>query len=168
MDVQLFLWLFVIALGIEIGAGLYETLVVMPLWSLAPPDSVIAYYQHNVANPQFALNAGGRFWMVFTPLVGLLALAVVLSSFGTAREHRTWRVLGATLILLVVVFRFVWFVPNIIRLTGKDVLSMSPGELTSLTHGWVRLNWVRVVFCLAGWLCALRALSVPPQMKTDG
>ncbi len=28
---QILLWLFVIALGIELGAGLYETLVVMPL-----------------------------------------------------------------------------------------------------------------------------------------
>lgn len=43
---QIFLWLFVIALGIELGAGLYETLIVMPLWAGAPPDSVTAYYQH--------------------------------------------------------------------------------------------------------------------------
>jgi hypothetical protein len=58
---QIFLWLFVIALGIEIGAGLYETLVVLPLWTSAPPASVTAYHQHNAANPQFTLNAGGRF-----------------------------------------------------------------------------------------------------------
>ena len=53
---QIFLWLFVIALGITLGAGLYETMVVMPLWDTTPPGSVIAYHQHNVANPQFALN----------------------------------------------------------------------------------------------------------------
>lgn len=70
---QIFLWLYVIVLGISIGGGLYEQLVLMPLWSLAPPDSVIAYYQHNVANPQFVPNQGGRFWIFFTPALGLLA-----------------------------------------------------------------------------------------------
>ncbi|MCA1625539.1 MAG: hypothetical protein LC768_14080 [Acidobacteria bacterium] len=44
---QIFLWLFVVTLGIMIGGGLYEQLVVMPLWQTAPPDSVTAYYQHN-------------------------------------------------------------------------------------------------------------------------
>ncbi len=58
---QIFLWLYVVVLGIQIGGGLYEQLVVMPLWSLSPPDSVVAYHQHNVANPQFAPDQGGRF-----------------------------------------------------------------------------------------------------------
>ncbi len=57
---QIFLWLFVIALGIEIGAGFYETLMVMLLWDTVPPDSVMTYHQHNAANPQFALNAALR------------------------------------------------------------------------------------------------------------
>lgn len=37
---QIFLRLFVIVLGIESGDGLYETLVVIPLWSLTPSDSL--------------------------------------------------------------------------------------------------------------------------------
>src|SRR5690348_11930719 len=142
---QMILWLFVIALGIEIGAGLYETLVVLPLWTTAPPDSVTAYYQHNSANPQFALNAGGRFWMGATPLVGLLALATLLSGFRTRPQHRQWRIAGTVLALVVVLSTFAWFVPNIIRLTGKDVMAMSAAEVTSLTRSWVHLNWVRVV-----------------------
>ncbi len=164
---QIFLWLFVIALGIEIGAGLYETLVVMPLWTLAPPDSVNAYYQHNAANPQFALNAGGRFWMFFTPLVGLLAIATLLSGLRTRPEHRKWRIAGTVLTLIVVMFTFVWFVPNIIQLTGEGVMAMSSDEVTSLTNWWVRLNWVRAVLYLAGWLTALRALSIPPKVESN-
>jgi hypothetical protein len=58
---QLFLWLFIIVLGIEIGAGLYETLVVLPLWTASPPESVIAYYQHNMANPQIRVECGRPF-----------------------------------------------------------------------------------------------------------
>jgi hypothetical protein len=160
---QIFLWLFVIALGIELGGGLYETLVVMPLWAAAPPDSVTAYYQHNVANPQFTLNAGGRFWMFATPLVGLAAIAALLSGLKTRPEHRKWRVAGTVLALIVVISTFAWFVPNIIKLFSEAVTRMSADEITSLTNWWVRLNWVRAVVYAAGWLAALRALSIPPE-----
>jgi hypothetical protein len=164
---QIFLWLFVIAVGIELGGGLYETLVVMPLWTLSPPDSVIAYYQHNAANPQFALNAGGRFWIFFTPLVGLLAIAALLSGLKTRPEHRRWRIAGTVLALVVVVFTFAWFVPNIIKLMSESVIGMSRDEVTSLTNWWVRLNWVRAVFYAAGWLAALRALTLPPKIESN-
>ena len=164
---QIFLWLFVIALGIEIGAGLYETLVVLPLWTSAPPDSVTAYHQHNAANPQFTLNAGGRFWMFATPLVGLLALATLLSGLRTRPQHRQWRIAGTILALVVVLSTFAWFVPNIIRLQSKDVMVMSPDEVASLTKAWVNLNWVRVVLYVSGWLSALRALSISPRTESD-
>ena len=164
---QMSLFLFVIALGIEIGAGLYETLVVLPIWTGAPPDSVTAYHQHNVANPQFALNAGGRFWMVATPLVGLLALATLFSGLRTRSQHRKWRIAGTVLALVVVLATFTWFVPNIIRLNSNDVMTMSAEQVTSLTKAWVNLNWVRVVLYVSGWLSALRALSISPRTESD-
>ena len=163
----MFLWLFVIALGIEIGAGLYETRVVLPLWTGAPPDSVTAYYQHNAANPQFALNAGGRFWMGATPLVGLLAVATLLSGLRTRPPHRKWRMAGTILAIVVVGSTFAWFVPNIMRLNSKDVMAMSGDAVANLTHWWVRLNWLRVVVYSTGWLCALRALSIPPKTESN-
>ena len=158
------LFIFVVVLGIEIGAGLYETLVVLPLWALSPPDSVIEYYKHNAAEPQFALNAGGRFWMFFTPLTGLTALLALLSGFRTNPRHRRWRITGSVLALIVVAATFAWFVPNIMKLYSEAVLTMSADEVTTLTNQWVRLNWVRVAVYLTGWLCALRAFSIPPQI----
>jgi hypothetical protein len=163
---RILLCLFVIALGIAIGGGLYETLVVMPLWSAGPPDSVLAYHQHNVANPQFVLNQGGRFWIFVTPLMGLLAVASLISGLRTQAEHRRWRVLGTGLAIIVVVSTFVWFVPNIIILMGNRVTQLSMDEITNLTNWWVRLNWVRVVLYVTAWLAALRALTIP-AMRTD-
>ncbi len=157
---QVFLWLFVIVLGITLGGGLYETLVVMPVWSAAPPDSVIAYYQHNVDNPRFILDQGGRFWIFLTPLLGLLAIVTLLSGLRTPPEHRKWRIIGTTLTLIVIVFTFAWFVPNIIKLMSKSVTTMSPDEITGLTNWWVRLNWLRAIVYFAGWLAALRALTL--------
>ena len=161
---RVFLWLFVIALGIELGAGLYETLVVMPLWQTAPPDSVIGYYQHNVANPQFTLNAGGRFWMVATPLVGLTAFAALVSGWRTPAEQRKWLIIGTVLAILVVASTFAWFVPNIIKLHSQTMV-MNADEITGLTNLWVRLNLVRIVVYSAAWLAALRAFSMSSQSE---
>ncbi|CAN5558368.1 hypothetical protein BH10ACI1_BH10ACI1_03150 [soil metagenome] len=161
---QTLLWLFVITLGITLGGGLYETLVTMPLWSASPPDSVIDYYHHNIANPSFALNQGGRFWVYFTPLLGLLAIATFLSGFKTRPEHRRWRITGTVLALIVIGFTFVWFIPNIIKLMSEAVLRMNADELTNLTNNWVRLNWVRAFLYSAAWIAALRALSIPPKI----
>ncbi|HVE58045.1 MAG TPA: DUF1772 domain-containing protein [Pyrinomonadaceae bacterium] len=160
---QILLWLFVITLGITLGGGLYETLVTMPLWSASPPDSVIDYYRHNSANPQFALNQGGRFWIYFTPLLGLLSIATLLSGFKTRPEHRRWRIAGTVFALTVVVVTFAWFIPNIIKLMSEAVLAMNTDELTNLTDNWVRLNWARAFLYSAAWIAALRALSIPPK-----
>ena len=159
---KIILFIFVAALGIELGAGLYETFVVMPAWVSSPPESVIGYYRLNAANPQFALNAGPRFWMFMTPFVGLMALLALVTSFRTRPEHRKWRLAGTILALIVVAATFAWFVPNIIRLHSEAVLTMSGEQVTSLTNWWANLNWVRVVVYSAGWLAALKALTIPP------
>ncbi|MDX6614304.1 MAG: hypothetical protein QOD75_3490 [Blastocatellia bacterium] len=164
---QIILWLFVIVLGIEIGAGMYEMLVVVPVWSAAPPDSVLGYFHHNVANAQFALNAGGRFWLFFTPLTGLLAIATFLSGLRTAPEHRKCRMIGAGLAIVVVAATFAWFVPNIITLLGEGVTKLSGAEITRITNWWVRLNWVRAAAYIAGWLSALRALTIPSAREVS-
>lgn len=160
---QILLWLFVIVLGIELGAGLYETLVVLPLWTSAIPESVIVYYRHNAADPQFALNAGGRFWMFQTPFLGLVSIATLLSGLRTRPEHRKWRIAGTGLALLVVISTLAWFVPNIIKLGGQVVLTMSRDDVASIANTWVTLNWVRVIVYSLAWLAGLRAFSIPSR-----
>ena len=163
---QIFLWLYVVVLGITIGGGLYEQLVVMPLWSLSPPDSVIAYHQHNVANPQFAPDQGGRFWIFFSPGLGLLAIATLISGWKTQPQHRRLRMISTIISLIVIVFTFAWFIPNIITLTGEGVTKLSGEQITGLTNWWVRLNWVRAVLYSAAWIAGMYALTIPPM--TDG
>lgn len=160
---KIFLWLYVIVLGIEMGAGLYETLVVLPLWTHSIPDSVIAYYQHNAANQQLGMTPGPRFWMFFTPLLGLLSIAALLTGFRTNAEHRKWRVIGTGLCIITVTATFAWFVPNIIRLGSAEVLTMSRDEVASVANAWVSLNWVRAVVGSLALLASLRAFSIPSR-----
>lgn len=158
---QIILWLFVIVLGILIGGGVYEGRVLVPLWSASPPESVIAFYQHNVANPQFVPNQGGRFWMFVTPLCAILTIALLVSAIWTSGDHRKWRIAAGLCSLIAFAATFFWFVPNIIKLGSAQVLTMNGDELASLANAWVRLSWVRAAVLMTAWLAALRAMTVP-------
>lgn len=164
---QIFLWLFVVMLGIEIGAGLYETIVIVPMWAGSPPDSVVAFYQHNAANPQMTINAGGKFWIFATPLVGLLSITVLLTGKWANSEQRRLRTIGSGLALLVVISTFVWFVPNIILLQSKEVLTMDANKLASLANWWFTLNWVRCFLYVTAWVTALHSLTITPQQNLE-
>lgn len=160
------LWLFVVILGIEVGAGLYETIVIIPMWMGGGSDSVIKYYELYAANPQFALRSGEKFWMFFTPLVGLLAIATFLTSFKTSPTHRKWRQIGSGLTVFIVVVTFAWFVPNIMRLTF-DVPNMTAEAITTTAKWWVNLNYIRCVLAVTAVVCVLKALSVQQDQSPD-
>ena len=145
------------------SAGLYETIVVVPMWAGSPPDSLVAYYQHKVANPEMTENAGGKFWIFATPTLGLLSIAVLLTNRRAYPAQRRMRAVGGGLALMVVAFTFAWFVPNIMLLQSAEVLTMKPEQAASLSNWWFWLNWARVVLYAAAWLSALRALTLSPE-----
>jgi hypothetical protein len=160
----LILWIFAAVLSIEVGAGLYETLVIIPMWMGGAPESVIKYYELYAANPQFALRAGPKFWMFLTPSVGIFALATFLTGFKTSPQYRKWRLIGSGLSVFVVAATFAWFVPNIMRLTF-DVPTMSPAEIATTAKWWANLNYIRCILAVIAMLCTFRALSVSNHTK---
>lgn len=160
---QLLLLVFVMTLGIAIGGGVYEALVLVPIWAGAPPDSVLAYHQHALNNPAFVTNQGGRFWIFVTPLLGVLSIATLVSGTKTNSTHRRWRITAAALALLVVVVTFAWFVPTVLLLMSDEVTTLSKDRISTLTNWWVGLNWVRAAIYIVAWIMGLRALSIPSE-----
>ena len=158
---KLFVWLFVIVLGIELGAGIYETLVVLPTWMGDP----LAAYRHSAEFPQYAITAGPRFWMFQTPLLGVVSIVTLLTGRRTEPEHKVWRMFGAGLALVVVLATFAWFVPNLLSLIGEDVTKMSADQISNLATWWSRLNWVRVAVYSAAWLAGMKAMTVSPYRR---
>ena len=104
---SLTLWLFVIGTSLILGAGLYETLVVVPFWSVGAPASLAA------GNPllQVHIRAGHVVWQYFTPVLGLITLLAMLTSFGTPPRHRAWRLAATGLMLLISIATLVYFRP---------------------------------------------------------
>jgi hypothetical protein len=153
MNISRFLlWLLVVLLGIEIGAGIYEARVLVPLWSAAPPESLVTYNLQSLRP-----NPGMNFWIVSTPLVGLLSLANLIVAFRSGKRARKWWVTGAGLAFVMVMATFIYFVPALQRF--EALRQPNSGEIAVQVHQWVILNWVRAGIYLAAWLCLLRAFS---------
>jgi len=141
------LWLFIIFLGIAFGAGLYESRVVVPMWTSDPPASL--------ASP----DSGRRFWaFVTTGPLTLLTVANLVAALQTQGPARAWWLTAAIVTLVERAATFGYFIPTIIRLQRKPTLTQTAVR-TALAR-WVRLNYVRNTLTLVAWFAALKVLAM--------
>ena len=146
------LWLLVVALGIQTGAGLFETRVLVPLWAKSPPESVLAYNATAIK-----ADSGHRLWIFLTPATGLISLLNLAAAWHAAEPQRTWWLASAGTAVLIIVVTFAYFVPVLLRL--PQAANVPPASLTRTVRLWVVLNWLRFVVLILAWLAALKAFS---------
>jgi hypothetical protein len=150
---DLALWLLVISLGIQTGAGLFETRVLVPLWASSPPQSVLAYLAVTIRP-----DSGHRLWIFLTPLTGIISLLNLVAALLYAGPARTWWLFAASSALLVIIVTFAYFIPVLLRL--PDAAKMPAAQLTRMVRLWVRLNWLRFAILVAAWLAGLKAFAI--------
>jgi hypothetical protein len=153
---RLILWIFVVALGIDIGAGLYETRIVVPLWSSGIPGTLAA----GNAYGRVAIDAGMRFWAFVTPVVGLFAVATLLSGLRVPQPQLTWRVFACLAELGAFAMTMLYFRPTLEGLFLGHGAGLSQATIATTVHRWVALGWVRVGVSIAAWGAALKALTL--------
>ena len=149
------LWLFVVFSGIAVGAGLYETRVVVPRWFPRSSGSRVRVESDAMRD----LDSGRRFWAFITTgpltLLTLASLPVAWQSGISGRDH--W--LGAAVVTLAErAMTFGYFIPTALRL--MRAAELPPDEAHAMASRWMRFNYVRVALALVGWLLALWALSL--------
>jgi hypothetical protein len=148
---RIFLWLFVLNLGIVFGAGLYEARVSVARWigpsHAAPPGWHPAEARRD--------DVGRRFWGFTTTVpLTLLVLANLWAGWRAPDSLRAWWLAAAATALVCRVLTFGYFIPQMIRLMRAED---SP-DARARAGRWARLNVVRQVLVLAAWLAALRTL----------
>lgn len=155
MLANIFLWLWVINLGVASGAGVYEHRIVLPQWFSRDGDGRLRV---NVEAMR-STDAGRRFWGFTTTVpLTLLTAANAVAGWQSAGAKREWW-MGAVLIIAVErIGTFAYFIPTAIDLMRADAEQSAGLEATALR--WMTLNHVRVVLTLVGWFAALRALSL--------
>jgi hypothetical protein len=148
------LWLLAIFVGVQFGAGWYEKLAVIPLWSDLPADQSFAAMQDS------ALYRSGRaFWPFVSPVVALLAVTNLVLAWRGREVYRNWLLAASALMTTYAVFSYGYFVPEMLRFQSRGD-TWSDGRIDSFVSWWTGLNILRMAIGGAGWLCALRALSL--------
>ena len=146
------LWLFVINLGIALGAGLYEARIVVPRWIGSSPN------RHWNAEAARQDDTGRRFWgLVTTVPLTLLTLANLIAAWRAPAPVRGWWLAAAIAALADRGITFAYFIPTMIRLMRAPD---SPASV-AMAIQWARLNYVRLAMLVVALLTALRAFSLP-------
>jgi hypothetical protein len=150
---QIVLWLFVIDLGIALGAGLYESRIVVPQWLVASADGVSQW------NAEAARRAdtGRRFWVFFTTApLSLLTLANLVAAWRATAAIRGWWLGAGTIAAVERAITFGYFIPTMVSLTGAPD---SP-ESAAIATEWAQLDHLRHALVLMALLAALRTFSL--------
>jgi hypothetical protein len=155
---QLVLWLFVIDLGIASGAGLYEALIVVPQWfPYVGNGGEIRVDSRTMRR----MDTGRRFWGGVTTMpLTLLTITSLILTWHSQSTANAWYFYAALVTLIERLATFAFFIPTALKLMHADTAPSGASSLSFLARWWARVNWIRIMFNLAAWLAALKALSL--------
>jgi hypothetical protein len=153
MAPKIILWLFVLNLGIVVGAGLYEARISVARWIGPSPAAGPGWHAEEARRD----DTGRRFWSFTTtgPLT-LLTLANLWAAFQSVGALRAWWLTAAFAALGDRVFTFAYFIPQMIGLLH---VSDSP-EARMRSLRWARLNYLRQALVLVAWIAALQSFAL--------
>jgi hypothetical protein len=135
--------------GVALGAGVNETLFVMPGWFEAPPESLKSIR----ARAPTAM----KFWI---PLQGALALTLVASLALGWKDSMRRGLLGGALGMYGAVWiaTAAYFAPEIISLAEAAQRGGDATVLLERGRRWLSLTWGRHSALALGWVLVMRAL----------
>jgi hypothetical protein len=149
------LWLLNVNLGIALGAGLYESRIVVPQWLIARPGSPDRW---NAAAAHEA-DVGLRFWVFVTTMpLTLLFTASVAAVWWTPPPVRFWWLAACAVVFVERVMTFAYFIPTMITLMREGALPESAA--TAKAAQWATLGYARHAATLVAWLAVMRAIAL--------
>lgn len=154
------LWLFVIDLGIALGAGLYEARIVVPEWLVAVDSA-----RHWNAESVRAHDTGRRFWAFVTTVpLTLLTLANLVAAWRAPGTLRRWWLAAAGVALADRVLTIAYFIPTMVRLSSAG----DTAEAVAAATRWANLNYLRHALVLTAFLAALKAFALFHERRGSG
>ena len=151
---KILLWLFVMALGVAFGAGVYESRVVFPHWLMHFPDGSVSWD----ATAAEEANSGLQFWFYVTTIpLTLLTLANLIAAWFARIALRKWWLAAAVMALVERIFTFAYFIPTMYSLIYDRAMEQPAVVATAVQ--WGQLNYIRHVLILLAWLAALRVFT---------
>jgi hypothetical protein len=139
-----------ISLAVALGGGLYEHVVLTPIWSKSPPSSFAIIQPHTGVPLQ-------RFWI---PVHGAISVFMLSSIFLTWNDATVRGVLLIALLSYVVmrVLSGVFFIPQMLAFQKIPPDFPPSEELSARVARWTRWTWFREPLDILSFLGALLAL----------
>jgi hypothetical protein len=127
--------------GLVCGAGAYEHIALIPMWTANPPESLAAL------QPPYGLRAD-LWWQSIHPVVLLLLIAALISNW----PHKPARNSIALIIggyLAVLIATAIYFVPELLALTTDPSAPIAPSEWKARADRWELLSLLRLAVMFA-------------------
>ena len=125
--------------AIVIGAAVYEHLGVVPQWSAAPPASLSMF------QGKYGL-AAENFWMPIHPVCLVLFLINLVLFWKT--DRRKPLLIPFAGYFLVLVITAIFFVPELLDITGTPFSETTDAALTQRAKLWETLSIIRMIFLI--------------------
>jgi hypothetical protein len=151
------LWLSVLALSTWVGGTLYQMLVIVPMWSASPPESVRAFFQGTDYNRTIFHFFGPPFMLARNIPIGVALVA----GWHLPRHRRLLLVTVTCFTVFGVIFTFGFIYPINSVLFQQAGGNLSANEIRGLAQDWILRDRSRFVVGLIGFLALLRAFSLP-------
>ncbi|QSQ15250.1 hypothetical protein [Myxococcus landrumensis] len=136
--------------GLMLGAGISESLFVMPTWFKAPPTSLLLIQER--------ASSAMSFWIPLQMAVlGTLISSLVFNWRSPVRRNLIAGALGAY--ALVWVATGAWFAPEIMSLSSLAAQGPYDADLAARGHKWLQLSWGRHAMLAFGWVLVGTAIS---------
>lgn len=150
------LWYSIFAWGSWFGGTLYQMLVIVPIWSAAPPESVREFFQ-GTSYTEHIFNFFGPPYMVARVLPVLIALALAW------HLPRLRRLLGLAYACLVatVIFTLAFIYPINEVLFFQAGAGLPAAEVQRLASTWIWADRLRFGVGVIAFVALLRAFQLP-------
>jgi hypothetical protein len=133
-----------------IGGGLYEQIVLTPLWSASPPSSF------SIIQPDTGVPLQ-NFWI---PVHAAITVFILLSLFLTWKEIKVRRLLliGLGSYIVMRVWSGLFFIREMLAFQQVPLDSPPSAELSERVASWTYWTWFREPLDIISFLCFLLAL----------
>ena len=158
----IFLWFSVINLGIWIGGTLFHMIVVLPIWSQQPPDSVRDFFGGTRAY-EYLLDFYGPRWMV----IRILPILITLWLGWNSKRHRSFVSITVLTIAIGLVLSVLVVFPINEAIMARAGEGTSPEEIGRMVDTWILADRARFALLSVGYFFLLRAFRLPTPSSIE-
>ena len=123
------LFAFTALVGIELGAGLFVTRIVFPLWASSPEASI----GWTVGSPRYIEE--GDFFMFSSPTLMLLCIATLIAGWRAAPPLRLWLRISTISFIIIFIWTVAYFLPLQALVKGDPGRQYTTAEISSKASG---------------------------------